>query len=420
VKRFSQIKWGKTGRRLRRARRTFMVISVVFVLCIIVFNSMQSEGVFGEGGIFLTNSTSPGDQLRDNVEETLRDIDLGDLDDIVAGLDGGRGLFGTGSFGDRVRRILGGEFQTDYPNMFIAIMALFMGSVMDVMPIIALIIGIAILSGFMKNLKVESGGDGVRNVVHFVTYAAVVIIVMAAVGMLVATVGSTLASMRRQMDIVFPILLTLMVAVGGGASAGVYQPAVAVLSNGVMQIFSAVVMPIFIITLVFSVVGNLSGNTRLDRFVGFFTSAYKWIIGLVFTVFLAFLTVQGISAGTHDGISIRAARFTIGSYIPYLGGYLSQGFDLVMASSILIKNAIGVAGLYLLFAVVLGPILKIAVFSLGLKLAAAITQPIGDERISNFLGTVNKSFSMLSAVLIGAAFMYFITIGLVLVTGNFI
>ncbi|MCL2846904.1 MAG: stage III sporulation protein AE [Firmicutes bacterium] len=420
MKRFSQIKWGKTGRRLRRARRTFMVISVVFVLCIIVFNSMQSEGVFGEGGIFLTNSTSPGDQLRDNVEETLRDIDLGDLDDIVAGLDGGRGLFGTGSFGDRVRRILGGEFQTDYPNMFIAIMALFMGSVMDVMPIIALIIGIAILSGFMKNLKVESGGDGVRNVVHFVTYAAVVIIVMAAVGMLVATVGSTLASMRRQMDIVFPILLTLMVAVGGGASAGVYQPAVAVLSNGVMQIFSAVVMPIFIITLVFSVVGNLSGNTRLDRFVGFFTSAYKWIIGLVFTVFLAFLTVQGISAGTHDGISIRAARFTIGSYIPYLGGYLSQGFDLVMASSILIKNAIGVAGLYLLFAVVLGPILKIAVFSLGLKLAAAITQPIGDERISNFLGTVNKSFSMLSAVLIGAAFMYFITIGLVLVTGNFI
>ena len=359
---------------------------------------------------------SASEQLGNNVQDNLNNINMEDLDSIVGDLQ--NNLFGGSSFTDRVGRILSGEFAGDYPNLFQAIFALFGDVVLSVLPIILLIVGIAILSGIMQSIKPSSGGEGVKNTVHFVTYAAIVIIVLAGVGMLVFEVGATLNQLKRQMDIIFPILLTLMVAVGGQASAGVYQPAVAVLSNGVMQIFNIIIMPLFIITLVFSVVGNLTNNTKLDKFVSFFTSAYKWIIGVVFTVFLAFLTIQGITAGAHDGVSIRAARFTIGSYIPYLGGYLSQGFDLVMASSILIKNAVGLAGLYLLLAVVLGPILKIVVFSLGLKLAAAIVQPIADERISNFLTSVNKSFSMLAAILIGAAFMYFLTIGLVIVTGN--
>ena len=361
------------------------------------------------------------DQLGQNVDNTLGNIDFGDLDNMVLGLgDGSFNLFGGDNFAQRVGRILSGEFQEDHPTMLSALFALFGSVILDMLPILMLIVGIAILSGFMQALKTDTGGEGVKNVVHFVTYAAIVVIVMIGVVEIVALVGGALNLMKRQMDIIFPILLTLMVAVGGNTSASVYQPAVALLSNGVMQIFSFVVMPIFIITLVFSVVGHLSPSARLDKFVSFFTSAYKWLIGIVFTIFLSFLTIQGITAGIHDGVSIRAARFTISSYVPILGGYISQGFDLVVASSILIKNAIGVAGLYLLFGIVLGPILKIVVFSLTLKLAAAITQPIADERISNFLSTVNKSFSMLASVLIGAAFMYFFTIGLIIITGNVI
>lgn len=359
--------------------------------------------------------------LEDTVNDTLGGVNMGDLDEIVNNLGSGtRGIFGGSNFTQRVGQILSGEFTENYPNLFSAILSLFGSFVLSILPVIMLIIGIAILSGFFQSIKSESSGEGVKNIVHFVTYSAVVVIVMVVVGGLVLQVGSALNSMRTQMEIIFPILLTLMVASGGVASAGVYQPAVAILTSGVMTLFSVVIMPLFIITLVFSVVGHLSPNHKLDKFTSFFHSSFKWIIGIVFTVFLAFMTIQGITASVHDGISIRAARFTIGSYIPYLGGYLSQGLDLVLASSILIKNAVGMAGLYLLVAVVLAPLAQIIVFSLGLKLAAAITQPIADERISNFLTSINKAFGMLASILIGAAFMYFITIGLIMVTGNVI
>jgi len=359
------------------------------------------------------------DELADNINNNLDKIDFGDLDDIAHNLgDNDFNLFSGDNFTTKIGKILSGEFATDFPNVFAAIFNVVGGVFLDVLPIIILIIAISILSGFMQSLKSQSGGDGVRDIIHFVTYAAVVVIVLYAVADVTVMTGRTLASMKAQMDIIFPILLTLMASIGGMVSVSVYQPAVVMLTSGVMQLFSYVIMPLFVITLVFSVVGNLSSTTKYDKFISFFSSLYKWILGLTFTIFLGFLTIQGITAGTHDGVSVRAAKLTISSYVPFLGGYISQGFDLVMASSILIKNAVGVAGLYLLFGVVLTPVLKIAALILGLKLAAAITQPIADARISNFLTSVNKAFSMLLAVIIGAAFMYFVTIGLIIMTGN--
>jgi len=358
------------------------------------------------------------EELSDNIQKSLDKIDFGDLDTIAGELDGQFNLFGGDNFTTKIGKILSGEFGTDFPNIFAALFNVLGGVVMDVLPVLMLIVAISILSGFIQSLRHDSDNGGVRDIIHFVTYAAIVVIVLYCVADITIMAGKTLSSMKTQMDIIFPLLLTLMAAIGGAVSVSVYQPAVVMLSAAIMQIFSYIVMPLFIITLVFSVVGNLSNSAKYDRFVSFFTSTFKWILGVTFTIFLAFLTVQGITAGTHDGVSVRAAKLTISSYVPFLGGYISQGFDLVLASSILIKNAIGLAGLYLLFGVVLGPILKIAVFMLMLKLAAAITQPLSDGRISNFLVGISKSFSMLIACLVGAAFMYFLTIGLIIVTGN--
>jgi stage III sporulation protein AE len=348
--------------------------------------------------------------MESNIDEILNQIDFGALEN--------QNVFGGDSFIVKLGKILSGEYASNYQTIVDAVLDLLGGVVVSVLPMIVMIVAIAILSGIMQSIRHEKSGDGVRDIVHFVTYAAIVTIVLYAVVDVTVMTTRTLGAMKDQMDLIFPIILTLMASIGAVSSVSIYQPAIVLLSSGIMQIFNYVIMPIFVITLVFSVVGNLSSSTRYDRFVSFFTSTYKWILGIVFTVFLGFLSIQGITAGTHDGISIRAAKFTMSSYVPFLGGYLSQGFDLIMASSILIKNAVGLAGLLLLLGIALDPVLKITVLMLGLKLAAAITQPLTDSRISNFLTSITKSLSMLLAVIIGAAFMYFVTVGLVIMTGN--
>ena len=222
------------------------------------------------------------------------------------------------------------------------------------------------------------------------------------------------------MEVVFPLLLTIMTAIGGTMSVSIYQPAVALLSSAIMHIFTSVLMPIFIFSIVFTIISNLTSTVKLEKFTKFFQSTFKWIIGGIFTVFMAFLSIQGITASTYDGVSIRTAKYAIRSYVPILGGYLSEGFDVIMASSVLIKNAIGASGLLLMFSSIISPIVKIVVFILVLKLAAAILEPLTDVRISDFIYSVSKSLSMLIVMILGVAFMYLITVGLIMCTANFV
>ena len=101
-----------------------------------------------------------------------------------------------------------------------------------------------------------------------------------------------------------------------------------------------------------------------------------------------------------------------------MGGYLSDGMDLIMSSTLLIKNSVGLVGILMVISTILSPLLDIIVFSLMLKLVSAIIQPLGNSKTSNFLSSTSKSITMLSSAIIAIGFMYLVSIGLVMTTAN--
>ena len=235
----------------------------------------------------------------------------------------------------------------------------------------------------------------------------------------ISLTSNTLTNIGNQMQGIFPILLTLLSAVGGKVSVSIFQPAFAMASSAMLTLFSKLLLPIFLFSLTFTIISNLSNDTKFDKFSSFFSSCFKWIIGFVFTLFFGFVSIQGITAGSFDSISIRTAKYTIKSSVPIIGGYLSDGFNLIMASSVLVKNAIGASGLILLLSTVLVPVIQIVMFSLCLKLTAAILEPVADKKITSFVSTISKSINMLSVVILAVSFLYLQLIGLVMCTANF-
>ena len=291
---------------------------------------------------------------------------------------------------------------------------------MAYLPAICLIIAIAVLYSMLSGINISTSNKGIKDIIHFVCYGSIVVIVISGLSNIIGLTSSALSSIKKQMDIVFPILLTVLTGLGGTSSVSIYQPAMAVLSGSVISIFTSILLPIFTFKLVFNIISNLTSGIKLNKFAEFFGSCFKWIIGIVLTIFSAFVSIQGIMAGSIDGISIKTAKYTIKSSIPIIGGFLSDGMSLIMVSSSLIKNAIGVGGLILLFCTVLLPVVKIIVFSFLMKFASAILEPIADSRITNFVNEMSKSIALVMALILGAAFMYFIIIGLVMCSANFI
>lgn len=358
------------------------------------------------------------DKIDDNVEDQLGDLDFSELEDILNNSEGGQDLFGGMSFLEKLASIINGDFAEDSSSVWEALLNLIFDNLLAFLPIIATVIAVSILGGMIQNLKPNLSGKSIGSVIHFVTYGVVIILIFTIVMRMVSISANTINSIKTQMDAVFPILLTMLTAVGGTVSVSVYQPAMALLSSLIISIFTMVLMPLFLISTVLSLVSNLSNNVKLDKFIGFLNSLFKWIVGIVFTIFIGFSAIQGITAGSIDGLSIKTAKFAIKSYVPIVGSYISDGFYIVLASSSLIKNAVGAAGLLLLVGTILSPIIELIIFMLALKLMAGIIEPLGDGKIASFVNTLSKNMTLLISMLAAVSFMYVLLTGLVMCSAN--
>ena len=358
-------------------------------------------------------------ELEEEIEKQIDSLDFHTLENYLENLEGVTKSFFEGGFKGKVESLLSGEYLES--NSFLeSILSLLWDGLLSFLPLIASIIAISIMGGMLGNLKPQTNGKSIGNIVHFVTYGVVIVFLGAILVQLISLTSSTLKSLKSIADGIFPILLTLLTAVGGTVSVGLYQPAIAVLSNVFIYLITYFLMPLFIFSIVFSIVGNLSNNIKLDKFISFLQATFKWVLGLLFTLFLGFITIQGISASAVDGLSIRTAKYTIKSYVPIVGGYISDGLSIVLASSMLIKNAVGTAGLLLILFATLSPILNLVLFMLSLKFMSAIIEPVGDRKTANFVGDISKSMTMLIALIISVSFMYLIMTGLILMSANLI
>ena len=357
------------------------------------------------------------EELEEKVSEGLDAIDFSELEEWAKQY-GADAAFSQG-VEEMVRAVLNGEFTLGAERLSSVILNAVTGGIKSCIPAFAAIFAIAVMTSMMQGLSSGFLKDNTREIVHFACYAAIIVILSVQITAVVIQVKEIVEGMCGFMQAVFPVLLTLITVLGSSAAAGVYSPLMAALSVGIGTVISSLVLPCFVAAVVLSIVGNISSNIKLCRMTKFFKSVAVFVLAGAFSLFAAFLTMQGLTGGIADSISVKTAKFAVQSYIPILGGYLSDGLDLALTGIILIKNAFGLVSVLVLFACVAVPVIQTAVFTLGLKLTAGLCEPIcSDKRISDLLYGVSKNTSLLIAAPSGMAFMFIILVMLIIGTCN--
>ncbi len=358
-------------------------------------------------------------ELNSSVIEELEQIDFSSLDEIVNEFNTSKGnIFSLQNIKAKVYSIISGESAVDYSNVLGSIFSLLIDLVIRYLPLLSVIVAIGVISNMLEGFKSKFNEKSTSNLIHIVCFFAVVVLVIGVVTGLTTSATSSINQMVKQMNILFPILLTLMTGMGASTSAGMFQPIIAIMSTYIADVFSYFIVPLFVISFVFNIISNISDNVKLDKFSSFISSLFKWSLGIIFTVFFAVISIQGITAGSFDSLSIRTTKYTIKSYVPLMGGYLSDGMDIILASTMLIKNSIGLVGALLIISNIISPILEIAILSLFLKLIGAILEPLGNSKTSNFLTEASKSVTIISSSILAIGFMYLLSVGLIMMVAG--
>ncbi len=349
------------------------------------------------------------DQLYDQVQEGLDNLDFSEVDEISSSF--------FGSFAEKVQQIINGEFD-ETQSFFQLLATIFAQDVSTVLPKLLSVFCVLVICGLVRNSSDGFISADTSKVVSFVGVAAVIASVLSIVVDVYEQVAETVEQISVLSDAAMPVLLTLLVA-NGGVSSSVCQPATVVFSSVVISVVQNVVLPLSVFGLAFVVVGNLSENVRVAKTSEFLNSCSAWILGVTFMVFSSFTALQGVAATAVDGVTYRAAKFAVKNYVPILGGYVSDGFDVVVAGTSLIKNAFGVVAMLTVCYVTVKPLIMLLCVKLGLQAVAAVSEPIADPRYVKILSGFGKNLTFLSALVVAVAFMFCILALVAISCANF-
>lgn len=397
---------------MKRIRKLLLLI-IVFI---IIFSVIPS--IFAVSENKKKDNKKTQEDLNKSINKYTDNIDFSELEEYVNSLDtDSKDVFKYG-VKNLVTDLGKGNFKVGFKEFLSILLKSISGNVMSLLPLFASIIAIGVLlslstnlsSGFMKKSTIE--------IIYFVCYAMIIIIVVTSLTKVSTLANKTVKNLNVVIDVIFPVMLTLVTSLGGSATVALYQGSLAVMSSVITQLLSKIIIPSFLAVIIFSVVGNMSKNVKLDKLANTIKSGAEWLMGMVFGLYMIILSFQGIGGAAFDGISVKAMKFMMSSYVPILGGYLSEGFDVIMASCVIIKNAIGMTGVLIIIVTVLSPVIKILVLSIGLKLTASILEPIGDKRLSDFLYLVSKSTTLLISAILGIGLILLSSVMLLIISCN--
>lgn len=277
---------------------------------------------------------------------------------------------------------------------------------------------LAVLSAVLHNLQAAFERRTVGELAHFVVLLALVVLALGSFSVAMQAGRETVDRMTSFMQTLLPVLLTLMTAMGGVASAAVLHPLIlgSLALGGTLV--KDVVLPLLYFAAVLSIVGRLSDRFSVSRLADAFKNLSIVSLGLFVTAAVGILAVQGAAAGAVDSLTLRTAKFASTAFVPVIGKTLTDAVEAVASASLLVESAASLLGVITLVGIALFPALKIAVLALIYHLTAALVQPFGDPRISDTLGAMGGTLGLTFAAVVAVAVFFFLALSVVVGLGN--
>lgn len=280
------------------------------------------------------------------------------------------------------------------------------------------ILVIIVIHGILKSITDSLENSNVSQIIYFVQYILIVTLIMSNFTEIIKLIKETANNLVGFINLLMPLLLTLMVYTGNITTSSVLEPIVLFISNFIGNIIVDALIPIVLIIVVFSIISKISDRVQVEKISKFLKSGVVWFLGIVLTIFVGVVSLEGTLSSSVDGVTAKTAKAVVSSVIPVVGKVLGDVVDSVLGCGVVLKNAVGVVGVIVIIGICILPVLKIATLSIMYSLASAVVQPVADDKIVKLLDEMSGVFKLLLAILCSLSVILIIGVTLVIKISN--
>lgn len=243
----------------------------------------------------------------------------------------------------------------------------------------------------------------------YLVYILLITVCLHSFQMTVQELTDSMETLNTFMSVLAPAYFICMALAVGSISSIAFYNLVLLLIFLVDMVILHFLLPLIHVCLMVRVLNFLSDEEYLSKFAELLQTIVGWGLKTLLALITGAGIVQGILNPSMD--AVKRSAFTKGAeMIPGIGDVFGGVTDVVLGTAVLIKNGIGMAGVVLVIAICLVPILNMGILTLLYKGLAALVQPVSDKRIVEAVNSVGDGYHMLLKVVCTTAVLFMITI----------
>lgn len=352
------------------------------------------------------------------VNEQLASMDMKEIEELFNIASKNGNVFGNTSPGQIIRSLIQGDPIFNFHDIIGAVTNHFMHEIQGSIILGAQLVVICIIVGLLKNLADSFSKDTVSNLGIVVCSCCVMVLCLKCFMDIYLVCSGAVETMTVTMQALLPILVPLLITMGGFASGGILNPLIVTaitIFNSVLQRF---IMPAIYVSCIFILVNSLSEKDYVKKLALLIRGTAVTVMGLSVTLFSGLTMLQGIVTKTADGMLAKTAKYSVDNFVPIVGGFAADSLDLILSCAAIIKNGIGIFGLIILLTLLIIPLVKILAVALVFKITAVIIEPIGNKTISDCVNEVGNTVITLAVILFLVAMMFIIFLSVIISIGG--
>lgn len=372
-------------------KRILIIFSILISLCNILYCAEENILKSQQESLGISDFINTSKKY---TQENFENIDLENVfEDAITGRIGNTNLF------NNLLNLIGRETKTAISNIGI---------------ILIIIIVHSILVAISENL----GNKNVSQIAYFVEYIVIITLVLNNFSDIINMVKNSIIDLVGFSNSLIPLMITLMLTTGSIVSAGFIKPVLLILINFIGNFITNFILPLVIIGTTLAIVSKISNKVRIDKLAKFMKSAGVWILGIIMTLFVTVLSLEGSITETVDGVTAKTTKAAVSTVIPVVGKILGDATDAVIGCAGILKNAVGFLGIFIIIGICIAPIIKLALLSFTYYIASCICQPIADEKVIGLLDSIGDTFKILLAIIFCVSVMLIIGLTIVMKVSN--
>ena len=256
--------------------------------------------------------------------------------------------------------------------------------------ICVMLVSIALLVSILQQIPAAK-----NEIVEFAGCTAVGVLLLDNTGSMIQAAVDTIRELSEYGKMFLPVMASAQAAQGGiSSSAALYTGTMvfdAIFGEGVSQWM----IPLVYMYLSLSIAGCAMGEDLLKRIRDLIKWLLTWCLKNGLYIFTGYLSITGVVSGAADAVKLKAAKLTISSAVPVVGGMLADASEAVLVGAGMMKSVAGIYGMLTIAAIWILPFLQIGVQYLMLKVSGALCAMLDAKRVSSLVDSFSTAMGFL-------------------------